>query len=251
MRQFAGRVVLVTGGNAGIGRATAAEFARQGAQVVVSGRREKEGRAVVAEIEASGGEAIFIKTDVSKESDVKAMIERTLAKFGRLDCAFNNAGIEQALTPLPDQTEETYDQIMDINVKGVWLSLKHEIPAMLKTGGGAVVNNASIAGLLGFATAPVYVASKHAVVGLTKAVALEYAKQNVRVNAVAPGAIETRMFHDFATAPEVKQMLESAHPIGRIGQPQEVASAVLWLCSAGASFVTGQIVPIDGGYTAQ
>jgi len=251
MRQFAGRVVLVTGGNAGIGRATAAEFARQGAQVVVSGRREKEGRAVVAEIEASGGEAIFIKTDVSKESDVKAMIERTLAKFGRLDCAFNNAGIEQALTPLPDQTEETYDQIMDINVKGVWLSLKHEIPAMLKTGGGAVVNNASVAGLLGFATAPVYVASKHAVVGLTKAVALEYAKQNVRVNAVAPGAIETRMFHDFATAPEVKQMLESAHPIGRIGQPQEVASAVLWLCSAGASFVTGQIVPIDGGYTAQ
>ena len=159
MRQFAGRVVLVTGGNAGIGRATAAEFARQGAQVVVSGRREKEGRGVVAEIEASGGEAIFIKTDVSKESDVKAMIERTLAKFGRLDCAFNNAGIEQTLTPLPDQTEETYDQIMDINVKGVWLSLKHEIPAMLKTGGGAIVNNASIAGLLGFATAPVYAAS--------------------------------------------------------------------------------------------
>jgi NAD(P)-dependent dehydrogenase (short-subunit alcohol dehydrogenase family) len=251
MRQFAGRVVLVTGGNAGIGRATAAEFARQGAQVVVSGRREKEGRGVVAEIEASGGEAIFIKTDVSKESDVKAMIERTLAKFGRLDCAFNNAGIEQALTPLPDQTEETYDQIMDINVKGVWLSLKHEIPAMLKTGGGAVVNNASIAGLVGFATAPVYAASKHAVVGLTKAVALEYAKQNLRVNAVAPGAIETRMFRDFATSPDVKQMLESAHPIGRIGQPEEVASAVVWLCSAGASFVTGQIVPIDGGYTAQ
>jgi NAD(P)-dependent dehydrogenase (short-subunit alcohol dehydrogenase family) len=251
MRQFAGRVVLVTGGNAGIGRATAAEFARQGAQVVVSGRREKEGRGVVAEIEASGGEAIFIKADVSKESDVKAMIERTLAKFGRLDCAFNNAGIEQALTPLPDQTEETYDQIMDINVKGVWLSLKHEIPAMLKTGGGAVVNNASIAGLVGFATAPVYAASKHAVVGLTKAVALEYAKQNLRVNAVAPGAIETRMFRDFATSPDVKQMLESAHPIGRIGQPEEVASAVVWLCSAGASFVTGQIVPIDGGYTAQ
>ena len=169
MRQFAGRVVLVTGGNAGIGRATAAEFARQGAQVVVSGRREKEGRGVVAEIEASGGEAIFIKTDVSKESDVKAMIERTLAKFGRLDCAFNNAGIEQELTPLPDQTEETYDQIMDINVKGSWLSLKHEIPAMLKTGGGAIVNNASVAGLLGFAMAPVYAASKHAVVGLTKA----------------------------------------------------------------------------------
>jgi len=251
MRQFAGKVVLVTGGNAGIGRATAIEFARQGAQVVVSGRREKEGRAVVAEIEASGGQAIFIKTDVSKESDVEAMIERTLAKFGRLDCAFNNAGIEQRLTPLPDQTEETYDQIMDVNVKGVWLSLKHEIPAMLKTGGGAIVNAASIAGLVGCGMAPVYTASKHAVVGLTKAVALEYAKQSLRVNAVAPAAIETRMFDDFATSPEVRKALVSAHPIGRIGQPQEVASAVVWLCSAGASFVTGQIIPLDGGYTAQ
>ena len=159
--------------------------------------------------------------------------------------------IEQALTPLPDQTEETYDQIMDINVKGVWLSLKHEIPAMLKTGGGAIVNNSSVAGLVGFATAPVYAASKHAVAGLTKSVALEYAKRNVRINAVAPGAIETRMFRDFATSPEVKQMLESAHPIGRIGRPEEVASAVVWLCSDGPAFVTGQIFPIDGGYTAQ
>ena len=251
MSQFAGTVVLITGGNAGIGCAAALAFAKQGAQVVVSGRREKEGHDVIAEITALGGEAIFIKTDVSKETDVKAMIAQTLATFGRLDCAFNNVGIEQALTPLPDQTEETYNQIMDINVKGVWLSLKHEIPAMLKTGGGAIVNNASVAGLIGFATAPVYVASKHAVIGLTKAVALGYANQHIRVNAVAPGAIETRMFRDFATAPEVRQMLESAQPMGRIGQPEEIASTVVWLCSDGASFVTGQTFPIDGGYTAQ
>jgi NAD(P)-dependent dehydrogenase (short-subunit alcohol dehydrogenase family) len=251
MSEFTGKVALITGGNAGIGRATAIEFAKHGAKVVITGRREKEGHEVIAEIKALGGEAIFAKTDVSKESDVKAMIERTLETFGRLDCAFNNAGIEETLTPLSNQTEETYDQIMDINVKGVWLSLKHEIPAMLKTGGGAIVNSSSIAGLVGFAMAPVYVASKHAVIGLTKSIALEYAKQNVRVNAVAPGSIETRMLRDFASAPEVRQMLEAGHPMGRIGQPKEVASTVIWLCSGGASFVTGQTLAIDGGYTVQ
>ncbi len=251
MNQFTGKVVLVTGGNAGIGRAAAIAFAKQGAKVVISGRREKEGREVLHEIKDSDGDAIFVKSDVSKESDVRAMVERTLATFGRLDCAFNNAGIEQALTPLPDQTEEAYDQIMNTNVKGVWLSLKHEIPAMLRTGGGAIVNNSSVAGLIGFPLAPVYVASKHAVTGLTKSVALEYAKQNVRVNAVAPGAIDTRMFRDFASSPEVRRTLESAQPMGRVGQPEEIASTVLWLCSDSASFVTGQTFPIDGGYTTQ
>jgi NAD(P)-dependent dehydrogenase (short-subunit alcohol dehydrogenase family) len=252
MSEFIGKVVLITGGNAGIGRATATEFAKQGAKVVVSGRREKEGHEVIAEIKALGGETIFVKTDVSKESDVEAMIERTLETFGRLDYAFNNAGIEETLTPLSNQTEETYDQIMDINVKGVWLSLKHEIPAMLKTGGGAIVNNSSIAGLIGVAMAPVYGASKHAVIGLTKSVALEYAKQNIRVNAVAPGAIETRLLRDVVfTTPEARRRLESVQPMGRIGQPEEIASTVVWLCSVGASFVTGQTLAVDGGYTAQ
>jgi NAD(P)-dependent dehydrogenase (short-subunit alcohol dehydrogenase family) len=251
MGQFAGKVALITGGNAGIGRATAVAFAKHGATVVVSARREKEGLDVIAEINALGGKAIFVKADVSQESDVKAMVEQTLATFGRLDYAFNNAGIEQDLTPLPDQTEATYDRIMDVNVKGVWLSLKHEIPAMLRTGGGAIVNNASVGGLIGFPMVPVYVASKHAVIGLTKAAALEYAKQSLRVNAVAPGTIETRMFLDFARSPDIKQLLESATPIGRVGQPEEIAGAVVWLCSDGASFITGQILPVDGGYTAQ
>jgi NAD(P)-dependent dehydrogenase (short-subunit alcohol dehydrogenase family) len=251
MSEFAGKVAVITGGNAGIGRAAALEFARQGAHVVVSGRREQEGHEVVAEIEGLGGEAIFVRTDVAQERDVETMVARALNTFGRLDFAFNNAGIEQVLTPLPDQTEVAYDQIMDINVKGVWLSLKHEIPAMLRTGGGAIVNNASVAGLVGFAMAPVYVASKHAVTGLTKAIALEYAKQNVRVNAVAPGPIETRMFRDFARTPALREMLESSLPIGRIGQPEEVARVVAWLCSDAASFVTGQTLAIDGGRTAQ
>jgi NAD(P)-dependent dehydrogenase (short-subunit alcohol dehydrogenase family) len=251
MNQFEGKVALITGGNAGIGRATAIEFARLAAKVVITGRRENEGRQVVEEIKASGGDAIFVKTDVSKERDVAAMVRQTLATFGRLDFAFNNAGIEQVLTPLPDQTEEAYDQIMDINVKGVWLSLKHEIPAMLKTGGGAIVNTSSIAGLIAVAMAPIYIASKHAVIGLTKAVALEYARQNIRVNAVAPGTIETRMFYEVARDPQVREMLASGTPVGRVGRPEEIASIVTWLCSDSASYVTGQTLAADGGYTAQ
>ncbi len=246
-----GKVALITGGTAGIGRVTALAFAREGAKVALSGRREKEGNEVVAEIKALGGEAIFIKTDIAQDAEVKAMVELTIAKFGRLDYAFNNAGIEHAPTPTREQTEATFDLVMNTNVKGVWLSQKYEIAAMLANGGGAIVNNASVAGLGGMAGMGIYVASKHAVIGLTKATALEVAKKGIRVNAVAPAAIETRMFTAFATTDEQQKMMASLHPIGRIGKPEEIAEAVVFLCSDKASFITGETLAIDGGWTAQ
>lgn len=251
MRQFQGKVALITGGTAGIGRTTALAFAREGAKVVLTGRREKEGNEVVDEIKQLDGEAIFLKTDVAREDDVKAMVEKTVETFGRLDFAFNNAGVEQTLTPLIKQTEETFDQIINVNVKGVWLSMKYEIPAMLQSGGGVIINNSSVAGVLGMGGADIYIASKHAVIGLTKSAALGYAKKKIRVNAVAPAAIQTRMFDDFAADPKVRQFMENAHPVGRIGQPEEIAGAVIYLCSDSAAFVTGQTLVIDGGFTAQ
>ena len=251
MGDMTGKVALITGGTAGIGHATAIAFAKEGAQVAISGRREKEGNEVVAEIIALGGEAIFIKTDITKESEVKAMVEKTIEVFGRLDYAFNNAGVEQPATPIAKQTEELFDLVMDTNVKGVWLSQKYEIPAMLKTGGGAIVNNSSVAGLIGMAGVGIYNASKHAVIGLTKATALEVAKKNIRVNSVAPAAIETRMLTEFMNTPEMMKMMESLHPIGRIGKPDEIAHTVVFLCSDKASFITGQTLAVDGGFTAQ
>ncbi len=252
MFSFAGKVAFITGGTSGIGRSAAVAFAKAGAKVVVTGRRDAEGEETARLIKENGGDGIFVKADVSKESDVTAALEKTVATYGGLDIAFNNAGVEQTITPLVEQTEADFELINNINVKGVWLSMKHQIPQMLKRGGGAIVNMSSIAGNIAIAGIPLYVASKHAVIGLTKSVALEYAKRNIRVNAVSPGAIETELFKRFAESnPEFVNRILAAYPMGRPGRPEEVAGAVLWLCSEDASFVTGQTVTMDGGFTVQ
>lgn len=257
MESFQGKVALVTGGSSGIGRTTAVAFAREGAKVVVTSRRENEGKETVRLIKEIGSEGLFIRTDVSKEGDVKAMVEGTVKAYGRLDYAFNNAGIEGDAAPLAEQTVDNYEAVLGINVKGVFLSMKYEIPQMLKNGGGAIVNMSSVGGLIGFPNFSLYIASKHAVVGLTKTAALEYAKSVIRINAVSPAVIETDMVDRFVgkigvgKEGEMRQQLAAMHPIGRTGKPEEIASAVLYLCSDGASFITGQTLAIDGGYTAQ
>jgi len=253
MKTFTNKVALVTGATSGIGRATAIAFAREGAQVVVSGRREKEGNETVALIHQSGGEATFVQTDVASGAAVAALVAKTLSAYGRLDAAFNNAGVEGKPGPIHEQTLENYHNIMNANVLGVVLSLKHEIGAMLKNGGGAIVNNSSVGGLVGFPGVAIYVASKHAVLGLTKSTALEYATQGIRVNAVSPGGIETPMFDRFTggIGTDAHRQLTAMHPIGRTGRPEEIAAAALWLCSDMASFVTGQSLAVDGGWTAK
>ncbi|NEU78081.1 SDR family oxidoreductase [Nostoc sp. UIC 10630] len=246
------KVALVTGGTSGIGRATAIAYAQQQAKVVVVGRRIDEGEETVRLIKEAGGEAIFVQADVTKEADVKAMVDKTVDVFGRLDIAFNNAGTVGENPSLIEQTEAEYDRIMNINVKGVWLSMKYEIAQMLKQGSGAIVNTSSGAGVVALPGVPLYTASKHAVVGLTKAAALQYAKAGIRINAVAPGSIETDMF-EAATGgqDEVKAYITGLHPIGRIGTPLEVANAVLFLSSDMASFITGETLMVDGGFVAQ
>jgi NAD(P)-dependent dehydrogenase (short-subunit alcohol dehydrogenase family) len=254
MSTFKDKVALVTGGTSGIGRATAIAFAEAGAKVVIAGRRDAEGQEVVALIKKRGGDALFVKTDVSHEESVAALVEKTISTYGRLDAAFNNAGIEGEVgKPTHEQTAANYRAVIDINVLGVLLSLKYEIPAMLRNGGGAIVNNSSVGGLVGFPGASVYVASKHAVIGLTKTAALEYATKGIRVNAVAPGGIETPMFDRFTggAKSDAHDQLAKLHPIGRTGKPEEIAAAVLWLCATEASFVTGQTLAVDGGWTAQ
>lgn len=252
MADFDGKVALVTGGGVGIGRATALAFAREGAQVVIGNRNAERGDEVVKAIQDAGGKASFLRTDVETEGDIKALVDHAVSTYGRLDVAFNNAGIEGLVAPLVDQTDDNFHAVMDVNVRGVWLSMKHQIPQMLKTGGGAIVNNSSVAGMIGFGGISIYSASKHAVMGLTKCAALEYSAQGIRVNAVNPAVIDTSMVDRLAASMDTeKESLSALHPIGRIGQPDEVANAVLWLCSDKASFVTGTGLAVDGAYTAQ
>ncbi|MCB1024102.1 MAG: glucose 1-dehydrogenase [Acidobacteria bacterium] len=246
------KVALITGGTSGIGEASAYAFAQQGAKVVITGRREELGSAVVEKIKADGGEAAFVRTDIQIGDEVRNMVAKTIEYFGRLDYAINNAGVEQYFKPLVGQSERVYQLIMDTNVKGVWMSMQAEIPAMLETGGGAIVNVSSVFGLVGAMYGPLYSASKHAVIGLTKSVALEFAKQNIRVNALLPGAVETPMIGRLVEGNEkAADQLNALHPIGRAGRPEEIAETCVWLCSEKAGFITGSSVSADGGYTAQ
>jgi len=246
-----GKVGLVTGGTSGIGRETAVLFAKAGAKVVVAGRREAEGKETIDLVRAGGGDGVFVKADVSKAAEVQELVQKTVQKFGRLDVAFNNAGIEGTWVPITEQSEEDWDRTIDINLKGVWLCLKYEIQQMLKQGGGGtIVNMSSVAGLMGSAGAAPYCASKHGVIGLTKSAALENARRGIRVNAVCPAVIETPMGERIFGAPEVRKRAISLHPIGRFGTPMEIAEAVLWMCSDRASFMTGQFLVLDGGFLA-
>lgn len=247
---FAGKVALVTGGAAGIGQVTAEAFAAQGAKVVVSDISQAAGEAVVAGIKAAGGEAVFVACNVAKSEEVKALMDAVIAHYGRLDCAFNNAGIEIEQDKLADGNEDVFDQIMDVNVKGVWQCMRFEIPLMLAQGGGAIVNTASIAALGAAPKMSIYAASKHAVLGLTRSAAVEYAKKSIRVNAVCPAVIDTEMFRRAAAIdPRKAEFAAAMHPVGRIGKAEEIAAAVLYLCSEGAGFTTGIALPVDGGST--
>jgi NAD(P)-dependent dehydrogenase (short-subunit alcohol dehydrogenase family) len=247
MKTFSDKVVIVTGGTAGIGRAIAIAFAEQGASVVVAGRRESEGAESVALVEKAGGKGLFVRTDVAVEEDAVNLVEKTVAHFGKLDIAVNNAGVFLESGPITTIDSEVLDRTLAINVRGVALGMKHQIPAMLKNGGGSIVNTASSLGVRPIVTAPIYNASKFAVIGLTKSVALEVAKQGVRVNAVCPAVVETELNAAQRTDEQTNAFLVGLHPIGRVGRAEEVAAAVLYLCSPLAGWVTGVALGVDGG----
>jgi NAD(P)-dependent dehydrogenase (short-subunit alcohol dehydrogenase family) len=249
---FKAKVALVTGAASGIGRATAVAFAREGANVVLADVSEEGAQKTAEIIEKNGGRYTFVKCDVSSPSEVKNLMNKTIETFGRFDYAFNNAGIEGQQANTSDCTEENWDRVIDTNLKGVWLCMKYELPQMVKQGGGAIVNCASIAGLTGFEGIPAYVASKHGIVGLTQAAALEYSKSNIRINAVCPGVIDTPMVDRLVHGKsEMQKELVKNEPIGRMGKPEEIAEAVLWLCSDAASFVVGHPLAVDGGWMSR
>jgi NAD(P)-dependent dehydrogenase (short-subunit alcohol dehydrogenase family) len=252
MGRLDGKVGLVTGAASGIGRATALAFAREGAKVVVADIAVKEGQETVRMIRKAGGEAIFVKADVSQEADVETMVKKTVEKYGRLECAVNNAGIDGDTALTADCSKQNWDRVIAINLTGVFLGMKYQIPQMLKQGGGAIVNTASTMGLVAHQNVPAYVASKHGVVGLTKSTALGYVKNNIRVNAICPGntrtAILDRVMKDM---PEIYQALMAATPIGRLAEPDEIANAIVWRCSDAASYCIGHALVADGCYSIQ
>jgi NAD(P)-dependent dehydrogenase (short-subunit alcohol dehydrogenase family) len=251
-KELSGKVALVTGASSGIGKETAILLAAHGATVVIGSRRKDLNEQTLQAIKETGATGIAVSVDVSKDAEIEKLVTETVKRFGRLDIAFNNAGVPEEIGALSDLTEDSYRHIFDVNVKGVLFSMKHEIAQMLKNGGGSIINTSSVAGHIGMGGIPVYVASKHAVEGLTKSVALQFARDNIRVNAVAPAAIETPMYDGFVGADVQRQeYMKNLHPIGRVGKPIEVAEAVLWLAGSGSSFVTGQSLVVDGGFTAQ
>jgi len=250
--EFNGKVALVTGGSSGIGRATSLAFVGEGAKVVFADIDAAGGEETLRMIKDAGGEAIFVKADVSKGADVKAIVDKAIQTYDRLDYAHNNAGIDGEFATIVHNTEENFDHVIGVNLKSVWLGMKYEIPEMRKRGGGVIVNTASVAGLVAFRTMGPYVASKHGVIGLTKTAALEYSNFGIRVNAVCPGAIRTPMIDAFINNDaETEASMSALQPIGRMGRPEEVANLILWLCSDAASFVTGAAIAIDGGIVAQ
>lgn len=245
------KVAVITGGGSGIGRATALAFVKEGAKVVVADVLVEGGEETVRLIKHAGGEAVFVKCNVTQATDVMAMVDAAIVNYGRLDCAFNNAGVNGELASFSKFSEESWDKIIDINLKGVFLCMKYEIPRILKSGGGAIVNTSSIAGLVGATGNPAYVASKHGVIGLTKGAAMYYAKAGIRVNAVCPGGIETPMVGDLVNDPKMRDIVMNLQPVGRLGTPEEVAHSVVFLCSDHSSFITGHALAVDGGIVAQ